>query len=246
MVGLAVAVVLLMSLLFHAPARLVSYLVSPDALVLQAFRGSVWDGRANRALLRTDAGYLHLGSIQWELRPWSLLTLSPRLEFTSDWAGQRVSSTVVLRSEHSFDFRDLQLNAPADLVRHVLPLALGGLIEAQFEELKVRDGLPVAARGRLVWRDSSWRAPQGPLRLGTYGLDIETDDTETLRGEIVTLSGAVQATGQVSLAGAAYTADVRLSAENEMPSALQQALSLVARPEDGGYRLVLEGSLVNP
>jgi hypothetical protein len=241
--GLLAALALLISLAVYAPARLIAYLLPPEQMVLQAFRGSLWDGHANRAMLRTGAGYLHLGALSWELNPWSLLTLAPRLKLHSEWADQRLSSRVTLRGRGSVDFKDMQITASASLIRHILPLSLSGRMEGQFQELKIRDELPVYAVGRLLWRDGSWRAPQGEMRLGSYGLDVLTDKDGALRGEIVSIAGPVEAVGTVSLTGPVYELDVRVSAGAAMQESLQQALSLVASPDEGGYRMALQGNI---
>ncbi len=88
----AIAAAVLLFVVFmvsRAPARLLTHLVSPDRLVLQGLEGTIWDGIANRALLVTDAGYLHLGRVTWDLHPLSLLLFSPSFDIDTEWGAQR-------------------------------------------------------------------------------------------------------------------------------------------------------------
>jgi len=79
--------------------------------------------------------------------------------------------------------------------------------------------------------------------LGNYALEVEQPAGEPLSAQVLTLSGPVQAAGTVRLQGRNYQVDVLVSSAAAMDPQLQQALSLLAQPESGGYRIRMNGEL---
>lgn len=241
--GLPLGLLLIVSLVVSAPARLLSLVLPGERILLQGFDGSLWRGTVSRCLVRTGPGYLHLGRVGWQLDPISLLTLAPRLSVESQWGRQHVAGDIVLHGEQDFDLFDLEATVAADLVRQFAPLALGGSLNGNFERIAVRDGLPVRAEGRLVWQNGAWEAPQGFLPLGTYAVDIRTRDSGRLSGEVITLTGAVLAQGVAELDGRAYRIDILVGGDSGLDPQIQRALSLVATPEGERYRIQFEGEI---
>ena len=192
-------------------------------------------------MLRMGPGYLHLGRVQWSLEPLSLLSLSPRLSLDSNWGQQSISGDVVLRDERDLDFYAFEARLAADLLRQFAPVALAGHFSLQLQSLKLRDGMPVAGDGRLVWHDGAWQSPQGLLPLGTYAIDFQQAPGEALQGEVLTLSGPVSASGRLQLQDDNYLIDILVSNALRLDPQVEQALSLMASPEPEGFRLKLEG-----
>jgi hypothetical protein len=185
-------------------------------------------------------GYLHLGAVNWQVDPFSLLMLAPRVKLTSRWGSQSLATTVVLRGGQDIDLYELSASLPADLLRQFVPVSLAGVLNAQVEHLQLREGLPVEGAGRLVWQNGGWQAPTGPVPLGTYALDFRQAPGEELAGDVLTLTGPVSAEGGVYLAGRSYGVDITVGGE-PLDERLKQALSLMARPLGQGYRIKLEG-----
>jgi hypothetical protein len=237
----ALLALLLACLLASAPARLLGLVLPAELVAMQGFSGTLWQGQAGRCLVKTGAGYLHLGAVSWALEPLSLVWLAPHINLRSNWGGQTLAADLALRSSADLDIRRLEASLPADLLRQFVPLELTGLFSLQLEDLSLRDGLPVAGNGRLVWQGGGWNSPSGPLPLGSYALDFTQAVDTPLRGQVVTLAGPVSAQGSVQLQQRAYEIDILVGADNGLDERLQQALSLMARPEGEGYRLKLDG-----
>jgi hypothetical protein len=234
--GLVLALVLIVSLVSTAPARLLGALLPTESVVMQGFRGTLWQGSASRVLLQVGPGYLHLGAVEWSLRPLSLLLLSPHLEIESRWGRQFLAGEVIVRGARDFD-----ASFAAELVRHFAPVGLDGTVSAQFAGLRLRDGLPHSADGRLVWQQAAWLSPVGPRPLGTYAVDLQQTPGEMLVGSVQTVSGPVDASGSVELTGSAYRVDILLASEGAFEPELRQALSLMATPRGDAFHLVLNG-----
>ena len=239
--GLALVLVLLACLVASAPARLVGLVLPSDQVLMQGYSGTLWRGGASRCQVRAGPGYLHLGAVEWQLQPGSLLLFSPRIRLNSRWGSQTLTTEVVLHGQQDIDLYQLDANFPAELVRQFVPVALAGTLSLQVEQLKLRDGLPVEAAGRLVWQNGVWLALAGPMELGSYALDFSQDRGGPLTGNVLTLSGPVEASGTVQLQQRSYDVDISVAGKNGLDPRLQQALSLVARPAGQAYLIKLNG-----
>lgn len=237
----ALVLLLLACLLVTTPARILGLLLPPGQVIMQGVSGTLWRGKASRCLVQTQAGYFHLGALDWRLSPWSLLLFAPRLTLESKWGNQAFATTLVLQGGADVDLYELEATVPADLLRQFVPVNLAGVFSVQLNPLKIRGGLPVEAAGRLVWQDGGWNSPNGPVPLGSYALDIGQAPGAALAGEVLTLAGPVTARGPLQLQGRTYSVDILVGSEAGLDERLQQALSLVARPVDQGYRLKLDG-----
>ena len=224
-----------------APARVLGLVVPGEQIILSGFTGTLWRGSASRCLLAVPGGYLHLGSVEWRLQPLSLLLFAPRLQITSDWGQQRLSGKLVVHGAQDISLSDADARFSAGLIQQFAPLSLSGDVSAQISTLQVQSGLVTGGEGRLVWERGAWLSPQGLLPLGTYALDFNQQPGAPLIGEVLTLAGPITAQGQARLSGRVYDLAIDVGSEAAMPANLQQALSLLARPVDGGYRLELEG-----
>ena len=239
--GLILALLLGVSLVASAPARLLNLVLPAEQVLMQGFGGTLWRGSASRALVRAGPGYLHLGAVHWSLDPLSLLLLAPRLTLSSVWGNQVISGDLVLRGAQDIDLYEFEAVVAANLLRQFAPVALTGSLSAQLDSLQLRNGLPHSGDGRLVWQNGGWQSPRALLPLGTYALDFHQAPCEMLQGKIVTVAGPVEANGTVELQSRDYRVDILVSSEVAMDAQLEQALSLIAPPESGGYRVVFDG-----
>ena len=116
-----------------------------------------------------------------------------------------------------------------------------GTFSIQLAHLQLRQGLPVAARGRMVWQRAVWLSPHGARPLGSYALDFEQKQDEALVADLVTIAGPVSAAGDIRLEGRSYALNILIGGESALEPQLQEALSLLAQPTDQGYRVELHG-----
>jgi len=237
----ALALLLLVCLLATAPARLLGLLLPSEMIIMQGFSGTLWRGKASRCMVQTPAGLLHLGVVKWRLSPWSLILFSPHLSLDSDWGSQTLITDLVLHGGQDVDLTALEATIPADLLRQFVPVELAGVLQLQSEILVLRGGVPVEGKGRLVWLNGGWDSPSGPVPLGSYALDFSQPPDAALVGQVLTLAGEVTAQGSVELEDRSYGVDITVQSEAGLDVRLQQALSLVARPVENGFRINLNG-----
>jgi general secretion pathway protein N len=241
--ALALALLFFVTLVATAPARLLSWAVPGEQVLLGGLSGTVWDGSASSVMIRLPQGYFQLGAVQWSLYPFSLLTLAPHLQLKSHWGDQTLAAEVIVRGQRDLDLLDLEVQLAANLLGRFAPVAVDGMFSLQAELLQLRDGMPYSGKGRLVWQNAAWKSPRGPVPLGSYALDYQQPEGEAVQGEIITLAGPLQATGSLQLQQRHYSVNILMSSETEIDAQVQQMLSLIAQPEGSGFRLNLEGDL---
>lgn len=243
LIALVVVLLLIPLAIVSLPARLIPRLLPADQLLLSGLSGSLLQGQAARAILQTPAGPLHLGRVQWRVHPLSVLTLSPTVTLHSEWAQQRASLRASGRGD-VLRLSDLDGSFSAGLVRQFVPLAVDGQVQLLFSELVLDAAGPLSAEGQVVWQNALWQSPGGGRPLGTYVAEITSTGERQLSGRVDTLSGPVLATGDLSLDANTYGVNMLVTGRNRnLEPALAQALSLLAAPENSGYRLRLSGEL---
>ena len=235
---LAVALLLIVA---YLPARLLQFGL-PPTVQLDGVTGTVWHGRAARASINNRGQVFMLGGLDWQLRPWSLLVAQPTAEVRSRWGAQQIDTLVATNWRGDLLLSDLSAAVGIDWTRQMLPLYVEGLVRGTFARLEVRGGKLWVADGQLVWERAAWAARAGSLPLGAYAIEL-SGDNGNIRGEVVTISGGLQASGQVSLNASNYMVNLRLSGPAMQNDGLRQSMALFAVPEDDGYVVDLSGSL---
>ena len=142
----------LVVLLISAPARLLGYFLPAETLSLQGFEGSLWRGSAASGQVAAGPGKLQLGRVEWDVSVHSLLLLTPRIRFTSQWGGQSVRADVSVSPTGVLRLRDTRVVAPAAMIRHWLPVQLGGEVD-----LRIPAGARQGSRQTGQTRSSSTR-----------------------------------------------------------------------------------------
>ena len=240
MCALAAALIIIL-LITRAPASLLGF-VLPSAVEATGFSGTVWQGEVAHVEIPLQNQPFALGRITWMLNPIGLLW-DDFIRLKSDWGNQRVDVAASPALNGSLQVNKSELRIDLGWLRKLLPLYVGGQLEADIESLSITaDSVPTEANGRLVWENAAWRAIGGDVSLGSYVVDITTTDAG-IRASIITLKGALEVDGSVTIAGDSYRVMANLSGPAARNEAFQQAIALLATPNGNGYRIELSGTL---
>ncbi len=233
----AAAGLLLLVLLVTAPARLIAYFVPANQVYMSGYSGSIWSGAATSAAVNLGNGWLQLGSVEWQLSPWSLLVLSPRIELEGEWGSQRLQMDASVSAFGSMRLRSVDTSFSASLVKQWLPIQLLGDLNVLVNDMQLENREPVSGSGRLVWQRAYWIGNSGGQALGDYVLEYTVTGPMQVAGQISTLSGPVEVSGEVTLNGRSYAVDVLLTSESGFNAEIGSALQLMAAPVGNGYQL---------
>jgi len=237
--------VLLCSLLWQTPARTVGLLL-PASVELEGFTGSLWQGQAARSRLLFGDKAFQLGSLSWSLSPRSLLSLTPSFDLNTRWGAQRLDLAVRFTLS-GLEVRHLKGDLDVRFVRQLAPLYVGGQMHVDLQALDFHPGQVPEIVGKVLWRQAVWTARGGDVGLGNFQVTWSNPDRagqpgEAI-GEIVTLSGALNAAGEVAIASDNYRVNVTLTGPALNNEALRGALQMLASPDGEGLRIQLSGEL---
>jgi hypothetical protein len=240
-VSVLAAALVIALLVTRAPASLLGNAL-PPAVNVTGLAGTVWKGEAAYVEIPLQAKPFALGRISWTLNPMGLF-FGDVIRLRSDWGSQTVDVSVSPALNGSFDVNDAQLRIDLGWLRQLLPFYVGGQLKADLASLTfTSDGRPTTANGRVVWENATWRAVGGDVSLGSYAVDVTTSDAG-IRATIITLKGALEVDGSVTIVGDSYRVMANLSGPAVRNEAFQQAIALLAVPNGSGYRIELSGTL---
>ena len=240
-VSVLAAALVIALLVTRAPASLLGNAL-PPAVNVTGLAGTVWKGEAAYVEIPLQAKPFALGRISWTLNPMGLF-FGDVIRLRSDWGSQMVDVSVSPALTGSFDVNDAQLRIDLGWLRQLLPFYVGGQLKADLASLTFTpDGRPTTANGRVVWENATWRAVGGDVSLGSYAVDVTTSDAG-IRATIITLKGALEVDGSVTIVGDSYRVMANLSGPAARNEAFQQAIALLAVPNGSGYRIELSGTL---
>ena len=240
-VSVLAAALVIALLVTRAPASLLGNAL-PPAVNVTGLAGTVWKGEAAYVEIPLQAKPFALGRTSWTLNPMGLF-FGDVIRLRSDWGSQTVDVSVSPALNGSFDVNDAQLRIDLGWLRQLLPFYVGGQLKADLASLTfTSDGRPTTANGRVVWENATWRAVGGDVSLGSYAVDVTTSDAG-IRATIITLKGALEVDGSVTIVGDSYRVMANLSGPAARNEAFQQAIALLAVPNGSGYRIELSGTL---
>ena len=222
------------------PARVAYNWFAPPAVQLSGLEGSIWSGSA----AEMSAAGLYLRDLKWRLRPSRLLTGKLAASVEASPSSGFVAADVAIGPGGSIALSDVNGSLPlrdfASLAR--MP-GLAGDASVRFEELRIRDGLPVAARGTLAVADLV--APMvDPASIGGYRAEFFTDDNAVI-GSVEDVNGVFDLAGSLRIsADRTYQFLGKVAATDGTSEKLRRQLRFLGTPnERGQHDIRLEGQL---
>lgn len=228
-------------LLARLPASIATQLLPPSVSVSTS-SGTIWEGSAAHVQVNLNGKWFALGRVDWELHPIGIL-VGDAVTIRSKWGSQHIDVSAGVALSGEIRVSNATIHTDIGWVKTLLPLFIAGDLNADIDELRVTaSGLPAVLTGRIVWENAAWRAVGGDVSLGTYVVDVATDESG-ISGRVMTLKGALELNGEFGLKGDAYSVAADLSGAAARNEAFQQAIALLAVPTESGYRIDLSGTL---
>jgi len=213
-------------------------------LSLSGIRGSVWSGKADAGRM----GEQPLESLEWQLRPWSLLLGEVGVSWACqipDSGGQGYGRGVTsLGLGGSVSFSDLEVRLPASMAASMARLAAlrpSGMISLKLKDVEWDGKSLVSAQGRAVWSGAGVSL-LNPMMLGDLALTLTTEN-DVVRGSISDSGGPLSISGVATLsADGQYQFKGALAARNDKD--LENALRSMGQPgPDGKVQVNYSGNL---
>ncbi|MEX1031860.1 MAG: type II secretion system protein N [Cellvibrionaceae bacterium] len=206
--------------------------------------GTIWNGQVANVVVPYPGGSYSLGTLNWELNPWSVLTFSPCAAFKTELADQTTSGTVCAGLGGSLVVEDAQVNLPAAVAEIWAPIRVRGQVDAQIESLTFADNKIRELRGKGSWSNAHYHNSQIWIKLGTIAFDLGEDGQGGMNAKVFDIEGPLQLDldSQFTLAGA-YTIRGNIVLRPDAPEEIAQLLAIVAEEiRRGEYNVEWVGS----
>lgn len=211
------------------PAKWGVWLAGPP-LQMSGVSGSVWSGSAANVLVPIQGGSYSLGSLNWKLKPLSLLTLSPCAKIETRLDTQVLSGVACAGLGGKISLSDMQLTVPAAAVADLWALVkVGGEISVQLESAKFDQDAITELQGKGSWTQARYHNSESWLGLGTIAFDLLEDGSGGLNAKIFDIEGPLQLdlNTQFSMSGA-YDIRGDIDLRQEAPVEIGQLLQVIA------------------
>ena len=224
---------LVIGLIISFPARVAYQWFAPAELKLSGISGSIWHGAAAQGA----AGGVYLTNVEWSFRPLGLLEGKLRFATSSNPASGFLDADIAIGAGGSLTMSDVAAAVSLASMADALPLSgIEGDVSLQFEELVIKDGVPIEAVGtvniaNLVSRYLS------PTPLGDYRAEFQKADDGVL-GSVHALSGVLELEGStIKLTeDGEYEFAGKVLAKPAAPAAVEQTLKFLGTPDARGFR----------
>ncbi len=222
------------------PARVAYDWFVPPAVRVSGLEGSVWTGSAAEA----SVGGLYFRELQWHLQPLRLFAgkLAARIEARP--SSGFLEADVAVGFSGVVTLSNVNGSMPLSVFANMAGMpGLSGNASIQFDELRIKDGLPIAADGTLAVGDLV--APMVDASpIGGYRAEFFTNDDGVV-ASIEDVNGAFDLAGSLTIsADRNYQFIGKVAATEGTSDKLRRQLRFLGSPNDRGqHDIRLEGQL---
>ena len=222
------------------PARVAYNWFVPPEVRFSGVEGSIWSGSAAEASV---AG-LYLRDLRWRLRPLFLATGKLAASVEASPSSGFLEADVALGFGGSVTLADVNGSLPLQAFATIARVpGLAGNASIQFRELRIEDGLPVAADGTLAV-DNLVAPMVDASPIGGYRAEFFTEDGGVL-ASIEDVNGVFDLAGSLTIsADRNYQFIGKVAATDNTSEKLRRQLRFLGSPNDRGqHEIRLEGQL---
>ena len=205
--------------------------VNPD-LTMRGAEGSVWNGSGRIAFRAVD-----LGTLSWQVKPWSVVTFSPQASLTLQDDQHQASAVVRAPSQQQLEIDNLQFEMNAERLRQLQVVDFGtllGQLSGQFDRVRFDQQVGLTELvGVARWHNAGWQSDI-VVRLS----DLEATFSPGLNspvGDVRDLGGPLQVQGTIEFSGRQATTRLQLLGRGQ-DSRIDEALNWIGQPTANGGR----------
>ncbi|ABD82825.1 type II secretion system protein N [Saccharophagus degradans] len=211
-------------------------------LWLTGVRGTLWNGQAGASQVDIAGNPIALGKVSWTLSPWSLLVLSPCVEFKASQARQNISGKLCQSAGGTTKLKNVSIDGSVAIVNALLPnggKASGtGSIEVISAEVTPQSIQKMDAR--VSWQNARVFADGTWFSLGSYAANVKENGRGGLAADVFDLDAPFQTKLNADwMANQGWKLNGTVKPLSNAPELLVQALPVIGEElEDGAYKIV--------
>ena len=205
--------------------------MNPD-LSMRGAEGSVWNGSGRIAFRAVD-----LGTLNWQVDPWSLITFSPQASLALAADSHRASGVVRIPNQQQLEIDDLQFEMTAERLRQLQVVDFGtllGQLSGHFRRVRFdqQSGLTQLV-GEARWHDAGWQSDI-VVRLSDLEV-IFPPGLSSPVGDVRDLGGPLQVQGTIQFSGRQAMTRLELLSRGQ-DARIDEALNWIGQPTANGGR----------
>jgi general secretion pathway protein N len=185
----------------NIPAIWGAYLLTRGTgVALSGVTGTLWNGRASLASVRTSNQEYSLGQLNWSLNPLSLLTLSPCAQVTTKLPMQQFDGEICAGSGGVIKMRNADVSLPVALLQANIPVPIQGQFSSHIDTLELRGNVLLKLKGNFTWNGARVNTGNSWLDIGSYAAELSDNGNNGVSAKFFQLSGPVDVNLQIELA----------------------------------------------
>lgn len=217
----------------------------PAQVQLGPVSGTLWQGQVQAVSLN---GYV-LPEVQWQLKPWALLT--GKLALSLDIGQIRQTTLPYAKAQLAYSFSGLELQSsqlrlpvgpivPLLKLRLPFEVAASGNLLLNIQDFSMGQPWCTQLSGKASWLDAKFQAPSGWIDLKAIDANLSCNQGQL---QLVTEPANPLALNVTALIGeqGKYQLNGTLKPDASMPKEVHQAMQFVGQPDaEGRFTLKLQ------
>ena len=210
------------------------------SLWLGGIEGTLWSGKASSAQVDLGPATLPLGKVRWQLKPLSLLSLSPCIEFSTELPKQTVNGEICQSASGTSVIKNLDLYAPITSIEELLNVEASGMVSMQVASAEFDSQSKVINMdARFSWENARAYIAETWLTLGSFAATAEEDANGGIKAKLFDLSGPYTTDLDANWqAASGWLFKGTIAPKESAPSMVVQGLEILGEEQDEGVYLV--------
>jgi general secretion pathway protein N len=240
---LGLLIYLLYLIAARTPATWAAYMIQqalPNAS-LTSVKGTLWRGEAGSVQVDMGPSTLPLGKLEWTLNPWSLITLSPCLNFETELPGQRLKGEYCAAIGGTSEINGLNIDAPVSAIQGLLPMDASGSVSLSVRHARFDNTANIEAfDGKFSTQNARVNVEGSWYTLGAIAAQVEADGEGGLAAKIFDLQSpyVLDLAGQWRSPKAPWKFSGTVAPQASAPAIVKEVLmALGEEVEDGVYKV---------
>jgi general secretion pathway protein N len=175
------------------------FLTRGTGVALSGVTGTLWDGRASLASFRTPVREYSLGQLSWQLRPLSILALSPCAKVTTRLPQQQFDGEVCAAPNGAIKIGDADISVPSIILQTYLPIPIQGQFSSHIDHLQLRGNVLQALKGNLTWNSAKVNTGSAWLEVGSYAAELSDNGNNGIKARFFELAGPMDVNLDIEL-----------------------------------------------
>lgn len=229
------------------PLSVLNYFLPESKLRLVGLDGDISDGRVAELIVLHQGKWLNLGSLKWQLDPFSLLMFSAKGQVSGGGLSVSYQGDFKL-SPSTLRLEEFAARFPASLIAKQahIPANVAGDLELSLQKVEIDRSTiwPTLLDGQLTWSRAAAGIGGPAFALGDYGVRLGLDDQGRLAGNVQHLDGPLVIEGEWTLdKSRQLNANALLEQQQGLNPQVWQSLQLVAKPEGEKLRFIFDSKI---